>query len=172
MPLKTAVTTSLASTSRHRPGYARASSVSFVDERLLKSPMIETEDDISQAPRTPSPRGLGIREAETTPPEVPHGTPSTIRRVPVKSQGPVALDQQNVKISRPEVSPPSTRGFSGSTICDPRVSDFDLSSEHRRASNKSLSSLHSTDTPSFYQNSERGLLSGSTASRIGQRYYC
>lgn len=82
-PLRSTVTAPQPSTSRHRPGYARAPSVSFVDDRLLKSAMVDSTDDISLAPRTPSPSGLGIRVGEGTPPKISQAMSSSIRRVPV-----------------------------------------------------------------------------------------
>lgn len=165
-PLRSIVTPPQSSAPRHRPGYARAPSVSFVDERLIKRAMEGVEDDITQASREPAPSGLGINVGQNTAPKTPHVTSSTIRRVPVGTRS--ASEQQTPDSSKPLISPPSTDGLSGSTHYDPGFDQFEYYPKH--VAKQSVSSLQSMNAPSLSQNSERNLLPNALTASVHQQF--
>jgi hypothetical protein len=105
-----------ASSSRHRIGYARTPSVSFMDERLTKPSMESLDDDEDQLKDTTTPsRGLGIdvglAPAQKTPPS------QTMKRTPVENKR--GSEQTTPDTGKTLFSPASTAALSGSTRFGP-----------------------------------------------------
>ena len=155
----TAATSPPATTPRHRPGYARIPSVSFIDENMEKG-ITDTagEDDITQAPRSSTPgHGLGIAIGTSVVSKARRVSIQSIPRAPTVRGTP---DQQTPGSADPLISPPSTGGFSGSTRFDGSPHDFDTAySGAKYLGKQSMSSLHSSFQPSLYAKSDAGLIS-------------
>ena len=153
---------------RHRVGYARAPSVSFID---FKGNMEATDGDaiLPAQQDTGASHGLGIDVGSSSPSKTPQLYTQTIRRTPVGSKRP--SDQTTPDSGKPLLSPPSTGGLSGSTRFDAVFDDWDttyLGVKH--PAKHSQTSLHSTNPPSVAQNSERGLLHKSTTASMRDQY--
>ncbi|KAK5719396.1 hypothetical protein LTR15_007919 [Elasticomyces elasticus] len=145
---------------RHRPGYIRVPSVSFVDEGNEMTEMDAAgEDDITEASRHAPVNGLGIA--------LPPGTVSKARRISIQSvvqpSGIKESPEQHTPGSAdPLITPSSFSGrFSGSTrYGDSPTSEFDTSyGAAKKLGKQSVSSLHSSIQPSLYAKSDAGLLS-------------
>ncbi|KAK5732170.1 hypothetical protein LTR17_010747 [Elasticomyces elasticus] len=145
---------------RHRPGYTRVPSVSFVDEGNEMTDMDAAgEDDITEASRHAPVSGLGIA--------LPPGTVSKARRISIQSvvqpSGIKGSPEQHTPGSAdPLITPSSFSGrFSGSTrYGDSPTSEFDTSyGAAKKLGKQSVSSLHSSIQPSLYAKSDAGLLS-------------
>lgn len=158
-PSRPAITSPQTFAPRHRPGYARAPSVSFVPEELNRA-METNEDDITQASRDTA-SGLGIDVGSDTPPRT-----TQVRRVPVGRRN--TSEQQTLDASRPLMSPPSTGGFSGSTRFESPFADFDM--DPKRMASHSVSSLQSTNAPSVSQNSQRNLIGHNSAMSVNDQF--
>lgn len=144
---------------RHRPGYARVPSVSFVDEREGQKAELSDHGNTQFSGAAAGGRGLGIALPEhsvKTEAIVTHPIQETSATEDVKA----TPDQSTPGSARPLMSPPSTGGLSGSTIYDSPYSAFDTSyASAKLPAKQSHVSLQSINQPSIYANSEAGLLS-------------
>ena len=156
------------SSTRHRPGYARVPSVSFMSEPLIRSNAdITGDDDITQAPREDARRcGLAIEGLESS---TRQANIQNIRRVPIGGRG--TPEQHTPESSRALQSPPSTGGLSGSTRYEPAFDDLDTPhSKQKHVAHQPSTSLNSNTSPSLYQNSERALLHKSATASVRQQF--
>lgn len=133
---------------RHRPGYARVSSVSFTEDTITR----DITESMTEEASAPGRHGLGIAMSSGAKP----GRVSTLSdlRDPTTPTRTVMGEQVSL------ASPPFTGSMSGSTQFNESFSDLDTSYVTSKAMNKdSRISLHSTLPPSTYARSEAGLLS-------------
>lgn len=147
------------STARHRPGYARVPSVSFVEEHQT-SPELEV-DSTRQTNASPSTveHGLGI-EIVGAPQHSIHKAKrvslQSVRSTPIVAKPPSGA-QDSADASTPFMSLPSTGGLSGSTRFD---DDQDISYDAaKNASKQSVTSLNSLQAPSTAGKSDAGAYS-------------
>ena len=146
------------SAARHRPGYARVPSVSFVGEHESQSAEFANPRNNQRPGLTAPAEGLGIALPE------PFAEVETILSKPAwqpdATHNIVASPEQATPGStRPLMSPPSTAGLSGSTAYNSPFAGFDTGYKSIPDPTKqSYTSLQSTQHPSIYANSEAGLL--------------
>lgn len=144
---------------RHRPGYARVPSVSFVGEHESQQAEFANRGTVQRPGVTASGNGLGI------------AMPGPLAEdEPIITQADQKYDATRDIVASPEqaapgsakflISPPSTAGLSGTTHYDSPYSGFDTSYKNAQHLGKqSHTSLQSSHQPSIYANSEAGLLS-------------
>ena len=172
-PATAAQTPTQTTPTRHRIGYARAPSVSFLDERLTKGAMERTDErQITSGPKDATTgHGLGIDVRTPSPSKTPQVNVQTIRRTPVGRKS--TSDQRTPDSGKPLLSPPSTGGLSGSTSYDVAFDDFNFDTSYMGAksmANQSTPSFQSVNAPSEYPSSTKNLLHKSTTSSMQQRF--
>ena len=158
-----------AASSRHRVGYARTPSVSFIDERLLKPAMESLDEDEDRVKDTTTPsHGLGIEVGPSSAPKTPPS--QTMKRTPVGSK--IGSEQTTPESGKALLSPASTAALSGSTRFGvDSFEDVDVSyGASPQLGKQSYSSLNSINAPSVSQTSERTLLRRSAAALAQEQY--
>jgi hypothetical protein len=145
------------SAARHRPGYARVPSVSFVGDHESQSAEFANSRNIQRPGLTAPAEGLGIALPQSFAEVEPIVSKPAWQ--PDASHKLVASPEQATPGStRPLMSPPSTAGLSGTTTYDSPFAGFDTGYKGMPDPTKqSYASLQSLQQPS-YANSEAGLL--------------